>query len=463
MTDENYKYKNVFDMVDADKENQTLIMKDEVPLSYRNIAKLSFQLGITSFGGPDEHIKLIKDAIVVQNNHLNEDSFNNILELCLLLPGYSSANLLAACCTVNTQTIWGGLIALFFFNLPSILAILLFSIIINVIKFNVRPRVSHYNPDAQYFSIHDEAFLYSLMALAAGIVQAALALLISSAYSISKKLSNSPFQFILLVVSGTIYYVKGSYYLMVILMTLCGLLSIVKGDHDYLFGTPTNNKNNKKIPYTGIKCLVVFLLLFIIVAGLNYKYNNPYTYLSESFLRMGAISIGEGHVLIPMVLSEYRLVMEEAEVLNGYALVSLLPGSLLNIAAYTGVIISNIIGGFISGIMIFVPGFLFLLAALPFMKKIKTSTKFQYFIRGANSAAIGFIFSCTIKLWIDSCFVNKYTNEIFGTLIIVFCIFLSETFPIHKTNILLIGAILNFGEEIISFFVNSKSLKFRLY
>ena len=47
MTDGNYKYKNVFDMVDADKENQTLIMKDEVPLSYRNIAKLSFQLGIT--------------------------------------------------------------------------------------------------------------------------------------------------------------------------------------------------------------------------------------------------------------------------------------------------------------------------------------------------------------------------------------------------------------------------------
>ena len=70
-------------MVDADKENQTLIMKDEVPLSYRNIAKLSFQLGITSFGGPDEHIKLIKDAIVVQNNHLNEDRNRSLINIGL--------------------------------------------------------------------------------------------------------------------------------------------------------------------------------------------------------------------------------------------------------------------------------------------------------------------------------------------------------------------------------------------
>ncbi len=459
------QYINIVNMMEGDgEENQTLIMKEEVPLTYKKIAELSFRLGIISIGGPDEQEKLIKDTIVNKNNHLTEETFGDILELCLLLPGYSSSNLLAALCTVNKKNVFGGLVAIFCFNLPSLIAIILCSIVIDLIEYNVRPRVSHYNPDAKYFNLHDEAFLFSLMALAAGIVQAALALLISSTFNISKKLSNSKFQLTLLLISGGIYYFGGSYILMIIIMIACGVLSIVKGDQDYLFGTThSKDKTLKEIPFTGLMCLILFAFIFIFISTLNHIFNNDYTYLAESFLRMGAISIGEGHVIVPMILCEYKRLMEEAEVLNGYALVSLLPGSLLNIAAYSGVVISNIIGGIISGVMIFVPGFLFMLAALPTIKKIKSSTNFQFFIRGANSAAIGFIFSCTIKLWIDSCFVNKYTNEISGTLIVLLCIFLSNNFPIHKTNILLVGAILNLLEEVISYIIKSKSLKFRLF
>ena len=98
------EYTNLLDMIENDKEeSQTIIMKEEVPLTYKKIAELSFHLGITSIGGPDEQKKLIKDAIVNKNNHLTEETFDNILELCLLLPGYSSSNLLAALCTVNKK------------------------------------------------------------------------------------------------------------------------------------------------------------------------------------------------------------------------------------------------------------------------------------------------------------------------------------------------------------------------
>ena len=237
---------------------------------------------------------------------------------------------------------------------------------------------------------------------------------------------------------------------MIIIMIVCGFLSILKGDQDYLFGTThSKDKTLKEIPFIGAMCLILFAFIFILICTLNHIFKNDYTCLAESFLRMGAISIGEGHVIVPMILCEYKALLEEAEVLNGYALVSLLPGSLLNIAAYSGVVISNIVGGLISGVIIFVPGFLFMLAALPIIKKIKSSTNFQFFIRGANSAAIGFIFACTIKLWIDSCFVNKYTNEISGTLIVLLCIFLSNNFPIHKTNILLVGAIVNLLKKLL--------------
>ena len=54
-------------------------------------------------------------SLVNKNNHLTEETFGDILELCVLLPGYSSSNLLAALCTVNKKNVFGGLVAIFFF------------------------------------------------------------------------------------------------------------------------------------------------------------------------------------------------------------------------------------------------------------------------------------------------------------------------------------------------------------
>ena len=201
----------------------------------------------------------------------------------------------------------------------------------------------------------------------------------------------------------------------------------------------------------------------MIISSLNGLLQNSYTFLAESFLRIGSISIGGGLVIIPILFSEFGKLMEEAEVLNGYALVSLLPGTLLNIGYYSGVIMTNLLGGIIGGIMVYVPGFFFMLSAFPKMGDIKKNLSFQYFIRGANSAAAGFIFACTIKLWIDSCFVNKYTNPIYGTLNVVACFVLSELSKYNKSVVLICGALINFSAEVLNYMVKNKSLKIHLF
>lgn len=243
-------YQPIIDLIDDGKESSishSYIGYHEIKLTYTEVIRLSFKLGCISFGGPVAQQDLIKEVIVTKNHNMKKESFKSILEFCQLLPGYSSANLLAAVCTINTKSISGGLLALVCFNLPSLAAILFIATIMNIIKFNVRPRVSHYNPDARYFSLHDEAVLYSLMALSAGIVQAALALLICATYNLTKKLSNSTFQIVLLVLSGGIYYCNGNYYLITILMIMCGIISIIKGDHDYLFEIPPNQNKFESI------------------------------------------------------------------------------------------------------------------------------------------------------------------------------------------------------------------------
>ena len=428
-------------------ENTSLnyLTKEEVKIeNIFELIYLSTKLGLISIGGHEEHIHIIKQYFVKEKNYIINDNYYTILEMCLFLPGFCSSNLLATLCTINTKNILKGFIALIFYNLPSFLMLLILSYFFNLIKFYFRPKVSNYNPNGKYYNFFDDTFLYSLMALAAGICEAALAMLLCSAKKIAYKLSNSRSQFIILFISCIIYYINTSYTLMIIVILLSGLISQILGDHDYLYQIRDTTNIGDNIFFTGYYSLTLYIIIFAIFSILNSRYNNIYLFLIENFLKIGAVSIGEGHVIIPMIYSIFKYKMEESEVLNGYALVSLLPGSLFNISTYTGVITSNsLIGGLIGGLFVYIPGYLLILFCLPYIKNIRNNNKFQYFIRGANSSALGFIFSVAIDLWIDSCFVNPYTDPIMGTLIMFFCIILINLFKIHKTIILLIGASLN--------------------
>ena len=460
--DDKVDYSNVFNMIEGEKytSSQSLLPhKEHKKLTISDISLTSLKLGCMAFGGSEMHMKLIHSALVEKNDLLDEGTFNNVTDLCLLLPGYSSSTLLAAMITINTQNAFKGALGLFFYNLPSLFMIVIFAYIMNIIKLEVRPSVTNYDPDAMYFTFKYDAIMISLWTLAAGLAQSALALLVNSAVGLTRKLSNNKFQLILVGISMIIYLYNGDYTFIFIIMVISGMASMIRGDHDYLFGIPKHGEDDifKTIPFTGITCLLVYFVLLMGFRMLYYEAaTNIYAFLGFSWFKIGAISIGEGNVMIPMILSEYKTIVEEAEVLNGYALVSLLPGSILNTAAYIGVITSNIIGGILSGFLIFIPGFLFMLFALPYFTNIKYSTGFQFFIRGANSAAVGFIFACVIKLWYDSCIVNPYTSHLWGSVNVVMCYFLCEKFGIHKTFVLGIGALFNLGMEVLMYLMGRR-------
>ena len=448
-------FSNMISELENDKyhSHQSLLpLLEHKSLSLSTIILTSIKLGCLSFGGSNRHISLIKSTFI-EKEYIDEVSFNNIVDLCLLLPGYSSSILLSALVIANTKNLLYSIVSLLSYNLPSLFAIVIISHIMNIVKANVRPSVLNYDPDAKYFSMYYDPFMFSLWVLAAGVAQSALALLIEAGIKLVKKLSNNTFQYILVILSLGIYLYNGEYNFMLMVMIISGIASMVKGDHDYLFGIPKSNEDAifTSIPYTGIGCIIVYLVILGILRAFSEETNkaNIFIMLSISWIKMGAISIGEGNVMIPMILSEYKTIVEEAEVLNGYALVKLLPGSMLNTAAYIGVITSNVFGGILSGILIFIPGFLFMLTALPYFKSIKYNTGFQFFIRGANSAAVGFVFACAMKLWYDSCIVNPYTSHLWGSLNVILCFVLSYKVKVHKTFVLMLGAMFNLMMEVL--------------
>ena len=289
-------YSDLAEMLENEKYESTrsLLPKQDTPkMTNVEIAKLALKLGCLSFGGAETRQQLIKDVLVEEMQSVDETAFKNIKDLCLLLPGYSSATFLSALCTVNTQSIFSGIIALFCYNVPSLMLIVLFSHIIEIIKYQVKPNVTNYNPDAQYFTMRDDFVMFALWSLAAGVAQSALALLAISAISVMKKLSNNTFQLMLVIIAMLLYMYRQDFEYLLIIMIIAGVASILRGDHDYLFGVhlPGEDEYFVNIPFTGWPCLIIYLILYSFFWVFSYKTSNSiFSFLGENFLKMGAVS-----------------------------------------------------------------------------------------------------------------------------------------------------------------------------
>jgi chromate transporter len=415
-------------------------------LTWFSLCEISLKLGLFSFGGPIAHQEDIKNSFVTHKKLLTNKQFKHILNFCLVLPGYSSSTLLAAIVAIKKKSLLAGMLSLIFFSLPSMIMVLFFSVCIKNFKEQIHSEITDYQAEVAYFNYQNQPWLYITVIACSGVSQASLGLMINSGFLLIKKLSNTYFQISILCLSAFSYLLMPNFLIMVFVMIICGLLSSIKGDHDYLLD-PTEimlfKKQVSKIKLAGLPCLIIFFIIYTIIHIIEYLTNNVYCILFEIFFRIGALSFSEGHLIIPMIVTEYanKNVIQEWEVLDGYAIVSLLPGSMFNLAGYTGVICQNILGGLMSNIAIFLPGFLFVLAALPFMDKIKSSHFLQFFIRGINSAAIGFLIVAGFHLWYDICIKNPYTNYFIGTLNILMCFMLAEAFHLHKPYIIIAGAI----------------------
>jgi putative chromate ion transporter len=87
-----------------------------------------FRLGWISFGGTAGHIALMHDFLVDKKRWISNSRFLHALSLCMLLPG-PEAQQLAIYIGQQLHGKKGGLIAGIFFVLPSMLILLLLSII----------------------------------------------------------------------------------------------------------------------------------------------------------------------------------------------------------------------------------------------------------------------------------------------------------------------------------------------
>jgi chromate transporter len=141
--------------------------------------------------------------------------------------------------------------------------------------------------------------------------------------------------------------------------------------------------------------LALFLLLLIglpIVA-----WASPGLALFDAFYRAGSLVFGGGHVVLPLLQVEvvHPGWISEDAFLAGYGAAQAMPGPLFTFAAYLGAIMGpvphGLAGAVIALLAIFLPGFLLLLAALPFWDALRSRPAMQAAMRGANAAVVGLL------------------------------------------------------------------------
>src|SRR5690606_19381169 len=96
-----------------------------------------------------------------------------------------------------------------------------------------------------------------------------------------------------------------------------------------------------------------------------------------------------------------------AEFLAGYGAAQAIPGPLFTFAAYLGAVADSALTGWVGGLgllgVIFLPGFLVLLAALPFWESLRHYPGIQSTMAGISAGVVGILLSALYDpLWVSA-------------------------------------------------------------
>lgn len=360
--------------------------------------------GIVGFGGPQAHVALMHSTFVdtptVDKDgnatpHVAEAVFLELYALCQSLPGPGSTQL-ATTLGATFGGLLGGLITFFTFFMPGFIVMTLAG-------------VWYHGNLAK--GIESASLIRSLNEYLSGLIAAAFAMVALAAYKIVTKCDGDDgVKWMVTVIVTTVAvcvspaYASATY---IGLLMFGGLVALVQK-------LVTNNRLNANGDSTaesreqananqlhkwesGIRPIFGLMLVstFIACTGLAII-SNPKSranHVLKVFWTMGAISVGGGIVIIPMLLNEIvETGMLPNEVfLAGFALVGCVPGPMFNLAAFLGAAIAGFPGALRGAFGLFAPGIIIVLGLLPFWEQVRKKKIVRDIVQGVNSAASGLI------------------------------------------------------------------------
>ncbi|MGD9607256.1 MAG: chromate efflux transporter [Leucobacter sp.] len=355
----------------------------------REVFGAFLRLGATSFGGPVAHLGYFREELVVKRRWVGERQYAELVALCQFLPGPTSSQVGFALGLIRGGY-RGALAAWVAFTLPSALLLVLFA----------------------YGAVSlDNAAGRGLLV---GLKAVAVAVVAHAVWGMARTLAPDARRIAIgIAAAGSALLVPGNLGQIgaVALGLVAGLLfcrSLAQPLEASARGgrqrSPQGAETDPPVPVSPRAGIVSLVVLVLVLTGLPLAArltHQGWAVVADAFTRTGALVFGGGHVVLPLLQAEpavSQLVPPEP-FLAGYGAAQAVPGPLFSFASYLGFEMgSGPDGGptawmlaLLALVAIFLPGFLLLVAALPFWGAIRERRAARAAVAGANAAVVGIL------------------------------------------------------------------------
>ena len=332
------------------------------------------RLGLTSFGGPVAHLGYFREEFVARRGWLTEDAYADLVALCQFLPGPASSQVGLA--LGLRQAGWGGALAAWLgFTLPSALVMALLGLGLVAGQGLVPAGVLH------------------------GLKVAAVAVVAQAVWGMARSLCRGPARLLLMVLACALALLWPGVVGQVGAMLVAALAGLgLRGRAGAMPAPPSQGGLAAGVrPHTGALLLAAFAALLVLLPLAARAWPQGWLVLADAFYRAGALVVGGGHVVLPLLQAEVVATgwVAADDFLAGYGLAQAVPGPLFTFAAFLGAAAGHGAGGWLGAavclVAIFVPAFLLVAGALPFWDRLRHNARARAALAGVNAAVVGLL------------------------------------------------------------------------
>ncbi|MFL5760294.1 MAG: chromate efflux transporter [Thermomicrobiales bacterium] len=366
------------------------------------VGRLAFKLGCTAFGGPAAHIAMLRREVVEERKWIDEELFTAFLGLTNLIPGPNSTELILL--TGRTRAGFRGFLAAAVgFITPAVLITYFFAVL--YVRYGTRAGMAW--------------MLY-------GVKPVIIVIVVHALWGMAK------FQLMglipLVIAGGAMIGYLASVNELVLLAIAGGAAVVVR-----LGKRRADAMKRTTISLFAFKTGVLSLSA-IASDGVSYGSWR----LFWSFLKIGAVLYGSGYVLIAFLRSEFVVKLgwiSEQQLLDAVAFGQITPGPVFSTATFVGYLAGGTTGALFATVGIFLPSFIFVLAASRLLRLFTRHEWLMIALGGVIAASLGLMAGVMIELGEDA-LVDFQT-----VVIAVFAAFLLFRWKMSSTRLLFLGAV----------------------
>jgi chromate transporter len=327
--------------------------------SWRDVFLYFLFLGFVNIGGPVAQITMMFNHMVEKRRWLSKDRFIKIMAFCHMLPGPEALQL-AIYIGYLKRKVLGGILAGLTFILPGAIAMIGLSWL--YVRYGQLPQVV----DA----------LYVLKPAVLGIIAAGI-------IKLGRAAIRNFFLAILLVGAFLAMRFGGINFLLILL--IAGVLNLIVDQ-----GWPLLRRGATTFPAT-IGGIAVLLPLG----------DSRLFQVSWLFLKTGLLSFGGAYASLVFVqrgaVAQYHW-LSDGQLLDGVALSVATPGPFMLFTTFVGYLASGITGAVLATFFVFLPSFIFVIAGVPYIEKVRDNRPIQAFLAGVSAAVVGVIAVVSLNL-----------------------------------------------------------------